>query len=121
MSTKSHIFSFLFAATKKNAYFCRMKQRDNNLIIATLYQKGVIRDECLKLVPDKYLCDDLVNDVAIILMGKPSELILNLFQKGEIVFYIRRIVKNQVCSQTSPFYKEYLKLDKNSISYAKDI
>ena len=121
MHTKSHIFSFLFAATKKNAYFCAMKQRDNNLIIATLYQKGVIRDECLKLVPDKYLCDALVNDVAIVLMGKPSELILNLFQKGEIVFYIRRIVKNQVCSQTSPFYKDYIQLDKKSIDYAKDI
>ena len=121
ISTKSHIFSFLFAATKKNAYFCDMKQRDNNLIIATLYQKGVIRDECQRFVPDKYLCDDLVNDVAIILMGKPSELIFDLFRKGEIVWYIRRIVKNQVCSQTSPFHKEYLKLDKNSISYAKDI
>ena len=121
MSTKSHIFSFLFAATKKNAYFCGMKQRDNNLIIATLYQKGVIRDECLKFVPDKYLCDDLVNDVAIILMGKPSELIWNLCQKGEIVFYIRRIVKNQVCSQTSPFYKDYIKFDKKSTSYAENI
>ena len=121
MHTKSHIFSFLFASTGKNAYLCRMENKDNNAVIAVLYQKGVIRDECLKLVPDKYLCDDLVNDVAIILMGKPSELIFDLFRKGEIVWYIRRIVKNQVCSQTSPFYKEYLKLDKNSISYAKDI
>ena len=121
MHTKSHIFSFLFAATKKNAYFCGMKQRDNNLIISTLYKKGVIRDECQRFVPDKYLCDDLVNDVAIILMGKPSELIFDLFRKGEIVWYIRRIVKNQVCSQTSPFYKEYLKFDKNSIGYAESI
>ena len=121
MHTKSHIFSFLFAATKKNAYLCGMDNKDNNLLIATLYQKGVIRDECQRFVPDKYLCDDLVNDVAIILMGKPNELIWDSFRKGEIVFYIRRIVKNQVCSQTAPFYKEYLKLDKNSISYAKDI
>ena len=121
MHTKSHIFSFLFASTGKNAYLCGMDNKDNNLIIATLYQKGVIRDECQRFVPDKYLCDDLVNDVAIILMGKPSELIWNLFQKGEIVFYIRRIVKNQVFSSTSPFYKDYIQLDKNSISYAKDI
>ena len=121
MHTKSHIFSFLFASTGKNAYLCGMYNKDNNLIISVLYKKGIIRDECQRFVPDKYLCDDLVNDVAIILMGKPSELIFDLFRKGEIVWYIRRIVKNQVCSQTSPFYKEYLKLDKNSISYAKDI
>lgn len=97
-----------------------MEKRDN-LIVATLYQKGVIRDECLKLVPDEYLCNDLVNDVAIILMGKPSELIWNLFQKGEIVFYIRRIVKNQVCSQTSPFYKDYIEFGKKTVSYAENI
>ena len=98
-----------------------MENKDNNLLIASLFLKGVIRDECQRFVPDKYLCDDLVNDVAIILMGKPNELIWDLFRKGEIVFYIRRIVKNQVCSQTSPFYKDYLKLDKKSISYAENI
>ena len=106
------------SVNEKNAYLCSM---DNNLIIATIYQKGLIRDECQKFVPDKYLCDDLVNDVAIILMGKPSELILDLFQKGEIVFYIRRIVKNQVCSQTSPFYKDYIQFDIKSFGYAENI
>lgn len=121
MHTKSHIFHNLFASTKKNVYLCRMDFKDNNIIIATLYQKGVLRDECSKFVSDKYLLDDIVNDVALILMAKPKELILRLFAKGEIVFYIRRILKNQVCSKTSPFYKSYLSFQNKTVNYGQDI
>ena len=121
MHTKSHIFHNLFASTKKNEYLCRMNNTNGNILISLLYKKGIIRDECSKFVSDKYLLDDIVNDVALILMAKPKELICKLFAKGEIVFYIRRILKNQVCSKTSPFYKSYISFQDKTVDYGKNI
>jgi hypothetical protein len=78
-------------------------------IIKAYYAKGLIWGECSKLCHDAYLCGDLVQEVTLIMLGKDSKLISELNEKGELLFYIYKVAKNQFCSKTSPFYSKYVK------------
>lgn len=53
--------------------------------------------------------DDLTQDIYVSLMGKDEELIAGLYERGELEYYILRMVVNQVCSKTSPYYTQYKK------------
>ena len=90
-----------------------MEQATN--IISTIYAQGLIYSECAKVCHDAYLCADLAQEVTIIMMEKPEELIKGLNERGEILFYIYRVAKNLYCSQTSPFYTKYMKPQKLEI------
>lgn len=52
---------------------------------------------------------DLAQDVYVSLLLKPEELIEEIYDRGEIVFYISRMVTNNINSKTSPFYNTYRK------------
>ena len=45
---------------------------------------------------------DLVQDVYLLLLDKDDDLICNLYNKGELGWYILRIVRNQMFSDHSP-------------------
>lgn len=53
--------------------------------------------------------DDLTQDIYVSLMDKDEELIAGLYERGELEYYILRMVVNQVCSKTSPYYTQYKK------------
>ena len=53
--------------------------------------------------------DDLVQDIYLLLLEKEEDLIVNLFNKGEIGFYILKIARNQLLSANSPYYCMYIK------------
>ena len=80
-------------------------------IITAYYAKGLIFGECSKLCKDAYLCQDLAQEVALIMMEKDESVIQGLNERGEMLFYIYKIAKNQYCSKTSPFYKKYKKFE----------
>ena len=58
----------------------------------------------------KFDLDDLAQDIYISLMEKDEELIKGLCERGELEYYILRMVVNQVCSKTSPYYTQYKKI-----------
>ena len=85
-------------------------------IIKAYYAKGLISAECAKVCPDNDLCADLVQEVTLILMEKPTELIEGLNERGEMLYYIYKVAKNQAQSETSPFYATYKKFNSKCIS-----
>ena len=53
--------------------------------------------------------EDLIQDVYLLLLQKDEDLIVNLYNKGELGFYILKVVRNQLLSTNSPYYTKYIK------------
>lgn len=66
-----------------------------------------------KLIGKKtdFCVEDLAQDIYIYLLEKPAALIETLKDRGELIFYITAIIKNQVFSRTSEYYKKYKSMD----------
>ena len=58
--------------------------------------------------------EDLIQDVYLLLLQKDDNLIVNLYNKDEIGFYLLKIARNQLLSKNSPYYTKYIKLGANS-------
>ena len=65
--------------------------------------------------PDK---DDLIQDIALIILEKPSDFILELYNKKQLKYYITRVIRNNLFSKTSPYYYKYKKY-RNAIDICK--
>ena len=61
--------------------------------------------------------DDLIQDIYVLLLEKDEDLIVNLYNKGELVFYLLKVVRNQLLSKNSPYYTKYIKFR----AYSDDI
>lgn len=83
-------------------------------IIKKTYESGQIRNECSKVCSDKYLCDDLTQEVTLAMMAKPDEVLVGLYERGELTKYIYKVAKNQYNSVTSPFFKQYKDFQRRS-------
>lgn len=59
-------------------------------------------------VSPKYM-DDLVQEIYLILLEYNQTKLQEIYDKGQLNFFITRIIKNQWCSNTSPFYRKYRK------------
>lgn len=78
-------------------------------VIEFYYKSGILHDECSKVCDDKDLLNDLIQDLALILLEKEESELVNLHANGCLLFFIRKIIKNQYCSQTSPFFTRFKK------------
>ena len=58
--------------------------------------------------------EDLVQDIYLLLLQKNDDLIVNLYNKDEIGFYLLKIARNQLLSKNSPYYTKYIKFRANS-------
>ena len=58
--------------------------------------------------------EDLIQDIYLLLLQKDDDLIVNLYNKDEIGFYLLKIARNQLLSKNSPYYTKYIKLRANS-------
>ena len=77
-----------------------------NIYINKKYTK--LTEVCRKLTSDKYPdYEDLLHEVILELYSKDEELINGLIHRGELLYYIVRIMINQYHSSTSPFYCKY--------------
>lgn len=92
-----------------------MNQGSN--IIGTIYAQGLIHSECAKVCKDANLCGDLAQEVAMVMLSKPSELIQGMNERGELLYYVYRVAKNQYCSKTSPFFHKYVEPQKRTEKY----
>ena len=64
--------------------------------------------------------EDLCQDTYTELYLKDERLIVGMYERGEIGFYIRKMISNNVNSVTSPFYKNYEKYRKNADQLVDD-
>lgn len=53
--------------------------------------------------------EDLVQDLYLILLNSDENLIVALYNKGELGFYLLKIARNQLLSANSPYYTKYIK------------
>lgn len=60
-------------------------------------------------------CPDLANDIYLSLMEKDSDTIVSLFESGQLAFFIIRMVKNNIFSSNSPYYRTYKKHENNNV------
>ena len=58
--------------------------------------------------------EDLVQEIYLLLLQKDDDLIINLYNKGEIGFYLLKIARNQLLSKNSPYYQKYIRFQSNS-------
>ena len=58
--------------------------------------------------------EDLIQDIYLLLLQKNDDLIVNLYNKDEIGFYLLKIARNQLLSKNSPYYQKYIRLLANS-------
>lgn len=58
--------------------------------------------------------EDLIQDIYLLLLQKDDDLIINLYNKGEIVFYLLKIARNQLLSKNSPYYQKYIRFQSHN-------
>ena len=77
-----------------------------NRIISDLYTSPDF-NQCINKMEPQHLRDDLRNEVMLILCEKPCEVIIGLNSRGELRWYVVRVILNMVKSYSSPFTKKY--------------
>lgn len=58
--------------------------------------------------------EDLIQDVYLLLLEKGDKLIVDLYERGELAYYLLRVVRNQLLSKNSPYYTKYIRFQSNS-------
>lgn len=56
--------------------------------------------------------DDLSQDIYVELLTKDSKLIVGLYKRNELEYFIRKMIANNLMSNTSHFYVKYRKFQK---------
>ena len=86
-------------------------------IIKELSEDNTVEKIIYKLLPaskNRFDCpEDLVQDIYVLLLEKDDDLIINLYNKGELGYYLLRIAKNQLLSANSPYFYKYVKFGVN--------
>ena len=82
-------------------------------VLDIISREHLVEKIVYKLLPaskNRFDCpDDLVQDIYLLLLEKDEDLIVNLFNKGELGFFLIRIARNQLLSSNSPYYYTYVK------------
>lgn len=74
----------------------------------------IAKEKLIEILIDKYNVqskykEDLSQEIYLIVLTKPPELLQQLYDDKQINFYLARIISNQYFSKTSQFYKNYKK------------
>ena len=77
-------------------------------VVVEITNNKWLLNKCTQLVG--HLGEDLAQDITLILLEKPHDpKLLKAIERGEHLFYIMRIIKNQGASKNSKFYYQYKK------------
>lgn len=87
-------------------------------VIDELSKNATVERIVYKLLPcskNQFDCpEDLIQDLYLILLNSDENLIVTLYNKGELGFYLLKIARNQLLSVNSKYYYTYIKLGANS-------
>ena len=53
--------------------------------------------------------EDLIQDIYLLLLEKSDKLIVDLYERGELAYYLLRVARNQLLSKNSPYYTKYIR------------
>lgn len=94
-------------------------------MLEQLAKDKVVENLCKNIGVSSNYIDDLVQEVYLIMLEYDQEKLKQIYEKGEINYWLTRIIMNQYCSNTSPFYKKYRKyydfIDDNNLELGTDI
>lgn len=94
-------------------------------MLEQLAKDKVVENLCKNIGVSSNYIDDLVQEVYLIMLEYDREKLKQIYEKGEINYWLTRIIMNQYCSNTSPFYKKYRKyydfIDDNNLELGTDI
>lgn len=94
-------------------------------MLEQLAKDKVVENLCRNIGVCSNYIDDLVQEVYLILLEYDQDKLKQIYEKGEINYWLTRIIMNQYCSNTSPFYKKYRKyydfIDDNNLELGTDI
>lgn len=80
-------------------------------IVKEIAEEGFIENSLSKICFSPYK-DDLAQDLYVDLLNKDDQFIEGLYNRGELKYYIIRMIRLQVNSKTSPYYSKYEKFRK---------
>lgn len=83
------------------------KRMTKNEIIDTLAKYDTVERIIANIGSQSPYAEDLAQDIYEALLKKDEEYIKSLWEKNQMTFYIIRMVKNNINSTTSPFYRKY--------------
>ena len=87
-------------------------------VIDIIAKEHLVEKIVFKLLPaskNPFDCpEDLIQDIYLLLLQKDDDLIVNLYNKGEIGFYLLKIARNQLLSKNSPYYQKYIRFKSQS-------
>lgn len=85
-------------------------------IIEDIHKRKIVEQICFQVGrgedPDNI--KDLIQDVYLTLLEKPKKLIISMYEKDELNFYIATMAVRQIRSSTSPYYRIYKKFRNSS-------
>lgn len=78
-------------------------------IINELYDKNIVKDILINMSVIEDDIDDLAQEIFLILLEYDRDKIIDMYNKGQLKFFIVGVVQRQYHSKTSPYYKKYKK------------
>ena len=87
-------------------------------IIEELFKDNVVEKIVYKLLSSSKnrfdAPDDLIQDIYLLLLEKDDELIISLYNKNQLGYYLLKVARNQLLSVNSKYYYTYIKFRANS-------
>lgn len=90
-------------------------------IINIIYKEQWIENIIKKYNLDESLKADFIQEMYIILLEYNEDKIVELYNKNQLRYFLIRICVNNYKSVTSPWYKKYMKYNKELINTNIDI
>lgn len=86
----------------------------NTEIIEELARNKVVEEiiSNINRTETQFNIQDLVQDIYLSLLEKPTKKITEMYEKNQLKFYITRMVLNNIYSKLSPYYRKYKHFDK---------
>lgn len=82
-------------------------------VLDIISREHLVEKIVYKLLPsskNRFDCpEDLIQDVYIMVYDKDENLIVDLYNKGELGYYLLKVIRNQLLSSNSYYYYKYIK------------
>lgn len=95
----------------------------NNFEIIEELARNKVVEEIVSNISKKSFpyTDELCQDIYLSLLEKSPELIIGLYERNELKFFITRMVHNNLFSKNSPFYMKYGRWNERKTEITQDI